>query len=727
MPSVTGARPQASRGLSDAAIRAQLETILASDVFSRSQQLRRFLSFIVEQTLAGHGHTLKESVLAHELYGKGTDFDGGADPVVRVDARRLRDKLREYYDTRSDPIVISLPKGSYLPGFEATPEAAIEAAIPIDPAGLREPWPGMRRARIGMWIGALALVAISVAATMAWNARRAAATDPVQVLPLASLPGVEGPPALSPDGELVAFAWSGGEDSGPSDIYVKAVGSEAIRRLTDTPSSEVHPAWSPDGHTIAFVRPGEGVFTMSQLGGDERRVSASGTYVAWVGDSKSVLLRDREGTTGPFGIYQVFFETLARRRVTQAPVGAGDWRFQVSPDGATLAFIRYERPGIADLYAMPFEGGEPRRLSDWNASLGGLVWTPDGREIVYSVEEPAGSRLWRIEAGSTAPGRGSPVAGISVSAFYPSISRPQPGQPARLAFQTVNRDVDIQMMDLEAPLINEVIDGKPFANSTRVEASARFSPDGRRLAFASHRSGGVEVWIAERSGSGLRQITSLDAQQLVVAGWSPDGTRILFDAAIDGNSDVYVVGADGGPVSRLTSEPSIDGVPSWSHDGRWIYFSSTRAGVLPDVWKVSTDGGEAHRVTHDGGFEAKESHDGRFLFYLDGNPHGIGTNLTSRLRRAPVAGGTAEVIVEGARPFLWSVSESGIVFLTREEHFDAIDRYRFGDQRVVRIGRLGFRVPGSYTHMSASRDGRWLVATKMVRADSDLMRLDGFR
>ena len=70
----------------------------ASAVFSRSPHLRRFLSFIVEQALKGQGHTLKESVNAHELYGKSTDFDSGTDPVVRVDARRLRDKLREYYE-----------------------------------------------------------------------------------------------------------------------------------------------------------------------------------------------------------------------------------------------------------------------------------------------------------------------------------------------------------------------------------------------------------------------------------------------------------------------------------------------------------------------------------------------------------------------------------------------------------------------------------------------------
>jgi Tol biopolymer transport system component len=135
---------------------------------------------------------------------------------------------------------------------------------------------------------------------------------------------------------------------------------------------------------------------MSQLGGAERQVSASGTQVAWAGDSKSVLIRDREGDTGPFGIYRVFLDTLERRRLTQAPVGAGDWKFEVSPDGSTLAFIRYEKVGIADLYVVPMDGGEPRRLSNWNGIIDGVSWTPNGREIVYSVDEPTASRLWRI-------------------------------------------------------------------------------------------------------------------------------------------------------------------------------------------------------------------------------------------------------------------------------------------------------------------------------------------
>ena len=335
-------------------------------------------------------------------------------------------------------------------------------------------------------VGALAVVAALAIAVIAWRALRSPADVALQLLPLASYPGNEGPPALSPDGNLVAFAWSGGAEPGPTDIYVKAVGSEVVRRLTETPAWEADPAWSPDGHSVAFVRDGQGVFTMSQLGGAERQVSASGTYVAWASDSKSILIRDREGNTGPFGIYQVFLDTLERRRLTQAPLGPGDWRFAVSPDGNTLAFVRYERQGIGDLYVVPMRGGEPRRLSNWNTSLDGLSWTPDGREIVYSVQEPAAESPVANRRGQREPGRGSPIANIPAAAANPSISRPIPGQPARLAFQTITRDVDLQMMDLEARLVNDTIESKPFANSTRPEGLARFSPDGSRIAFMSY-------------------------------------------------------------------------------------------------------------------------------------------------------------------------------------------------------------------------------------------------
>ena len=727
MPSETDISAHERRDLPESAVRAQLERVLASEVFSRSKQLRRFLTFIVQQRLAGQGDSLKESVLAHELYGKGTDFDCGTDPVVRVDARRLRDKLREYYEGRSDPVVISLPKGSYVPVFEANAASPTRTAprlvLPWPPQTLSVP--NLRRTRIA--VGALAVVAAAIAAALAWRALLIPVGAPAQLFPLASYPGVEGAPALSPDGNLVAFAWSGHAAAGPPDIYVKAVENEALRRLTETPESETSPAWSPDGDRIAFVRNGHGVFTMSQLGGAERQVSDTGNQVAWAGDSKSVLIRDGERNHGPFGIYQVFLDTLERRRLTQAPVGDGDYRFDVSPDGSTLAFIRYEKRGVADVYVVPMGGGDPRRLSNWSTTMYGLSWTPDGREIVYDVDEPPASRLWRVQANGATPARGSPIADLPAGARNPSISRPAAGHPGRLAFQTINYDVDLHLMGLDARLGNDSIDSRPFCNSTRVEASARFSPDGSRIAVASLRSGASEIWVAGRDGSGLQQVTTLGAAGVMVGGWSPDGRAIAFEAAVAGNTDVYLVGADGGHLRRLTAEPSIDGIPSWSGDGRWIYFASTRAGVVADIWRISPDGGQAIRLTRSGGFQPQESPDGRHLYYLDRPPAGLARGGTARVMRLPLGGGPEEPILDGVRPFLWSVTDTGIVFVTREPDFDAIDVYRFSDQRVARVGRLGFRLPGIYTHMTVSRDGRWALATNMVRFDADLMRLDNFR
>jgi hypothetical protein len=109
-------------------VQDELERILASPTFKKSARLTAFLRYTVEQSLAGGSGNLKEQVLALELYNRNGDFDAGLDPIVRVDARRLRDKLREYYaDAPDSRVIISLPKGGYVPVFEARGKPAIAA------------------------------------------------------------------------------------------------------------------------------------------------------------------------------------------------------------------------------------------------------------------------------------------------------------------------------------------------------------------------------------------------------------------------------------------------------------------------------------------------------------------------------------------------------------------------------------------------------------------------
>jgi serine/threonine-protein kinase len=113
-----------------AAIDQQVERIVASPVFLRAERMAHFLRFIVERAVAGEQGDLKETLIGNAVYGRPIAYDPKKDPIVRVDARRLRDKLREYYETagRHDPIRIEVPTGSYIPEFLTT--AAPLASIP---------------------------------------------------------------------------------------------------------------------------------------------------------------------------------------------------------------------------------------------------------------------------------------------------------------------------------------------------------------------------------------------------------------------------------------------------------------------------------------------------------------------------------------------------------------------------------------------------------------------
>jgi adenylate cyclase len=109
-------------------IRTQLERILKSPGFASSDSLCRFLDVAVEQVLEGHAEWLKESVLGVEVFERGDQFDPRLDAIVRVEARRLRSRLIEYYQThgQDDPIVIEVLKGSYVPVFRAAGDSAPE-------------------------------------------------------------------------------------------------------------------------------------------------------------------------------------------------------------------------------------------------------------------------------------------------------------------------------------------------------------------------------------------------------------------------------------------------------------------------------------------------------------------------------------------------------------------------------------------------------------------------
>src|ERR1041385_6529413 len=94
-----------------AQVRDQVQRVLASSMFARSERMTRFLCFAVEHALAGSGAPIKEYVIGMEVFDRTSDYDPRVDPIVRVEARRLRAKLKAYYasDGAGDPILIELP------------------------------------------------------------------------------------------------------------------------------------------------------------------------------------------------------------------------------------------------------------------------------------------------------------------------------------------------------------------------------------------------------------------------------------------------------------------------------------------------------------------------------------------------------------------------------------------------------------------------------------------
>ena len=122
----------AEAGLSPTEIREQLERIVSSPLLRNSKRYPSLLRHVVEQSLDGHAHDLKERTLGIEVFGRSPDYDTNIDPVVRISAAEIRKRIAQYYHEpgHEDEIRIELPLGSYVPEFRLPPERALRLATP---------------------------------------------------------------------------------------------------------------------------------------------------------------------------------------------------------------------------------------------------------------------------------------------------------------------------------------------------------------------------------------------------------------------------------------------------------------------------------------------------------------------------------------------------------------------------------------------------------------------
>jgi Tol biopolymer transport system component len=258
--------------------------------------------------------------------------------------------------------------------------------------------------------------------------------------------------------------------------------------------------------------------------------------------------------------------------------------------------------------------------------------------------------------------------------------------------------------------------------STFKEVQPQYSPDGRRVAFDSDRSGREEIWLVDGDGGNLTRLTQDSGRSHGWPGWSPDGRWIVFDSiAADGNRDVWTIGVDGSGLRRITRHPAHDIVPSWSHDGRFIYFASNRTGRF-EVWRAAADGGAEVQITQRGGMCPLESADGRTLYYLAGPADGP---LMSR----PTGGGDERAVLPCVRGFGWAVAPNGIVHhdcLTAETGGTTRRVFHRWDAATGQDRELASVTADVIASLSVAPDGRSIVYAGGLLT-SDLMMLDNFR
>jgi Tol biopolymer transport system component len=545
--------------------------------------------------------------------------------------------------------------------------------------------------------------------------------------PLTSYPGRQITPAFSPDGKQVAFAWNG-EREDNLDIYVKLVDAGAPLKLTSSPATEWAPAWSPDGRYIAFCRELSDhieIWMVPALGGVERKLGEvtpspfAGCRSSWSTDGRYLALPDKNAPGEPHSIFLLSVETGEKRRLT-SPRNEyfGDWNPRFSPDGKTLAFVRSSSTLSEEIFVLPVSvdgkpRGEPRRLTFDERLVAGLDWTADGRRIVYSSGELGSTNLWMVPASGGTPERLA-IAGENATAL--SISR----TGSRLVYQ--RQAFDLNIWRVPGPNSSDKKSAPSrFIASTQPDFEPQFSPDGKKIAFNSFRSGNAEIWVCDADGRNPVQLTSSNGPQLGSPRWSPDSRRIAFDSPKAGNSDIYVISADGGQPRRLTSGPSNNVRPSWSRDGRWIYFGSNRSRVS-QIWKEPATGGAAVQVTKSGGEEAFESADGKFVYWAKLGVAGIW--------RVPVEGGEESRVLDASTESLWILADQGIWFFDLTNPTEAaLKFYSFaaGKTTLLRLFTKDTRIDTLSTALSVSPDGRWILYTLLDQAGSNLMLVENFR
>jgi Tol biopolymer transport system component len=438
--------------------------------------------------------------------------------------------------------------------------------------------PGNRRT----WILALGLaVVLGVAAVLTALLLRtskpavllAVNSTPPEVTRITTEGGLCVDPAISPDGKLLVYA-SDRNGTGNFDLWVRQIGGGDAMRLTRDPADNVEPNFSPDGTKIVFrsTREGGGLYIIPALGGEERKIadggrqprfSPDGTKIAyWVGPADPLPLR--EGIAHAF-ILDLATSTSRRVRSDFAASARPVW----SPDGTHIVFVGLKdakNKDSFDWWITPLDNSPAvmcRVIGDF-FTLDPFAWRGD--RVYYTKNDQGRITIGevRLDAKKFTPA-GAPRA---LTAGTTNEYSPSASKDGKLVFSSIEANSDLFSLPLDAN--RGKVRGTPERLTKDVaEDSVRsISLDGKKIAFASSRTGANQIWVKDLVSGVERQLTT--GSEKTSALISPDGQFVTWRNSSFNDAHIFVTPFNGG----LPTEVCADcGVPTaWSPDGRFLVY-----------------------------------------------------------------------------------------------------------------------------------------------------------
>jgi Tol biopolymer transport system component len=502
---------------------------------------------------------------------------------------------------------------------------------------------------------------------------------------------------------------------------VKALGSETLLRLTQHPSEWISPAWSPDGTQVAFHRmdgADTGIYVVPALGGPERKLRSTriageaASIISWSPDGKWIALADALPEGEHAWVYLLSTDTLEIKPIPISQQCDSERGPAFSHNGEYLAYWCSRRMENDDiLYSLPISGGQPKIISPPLAYPNGLTWSADDKRLIYSLYPFGNETSSQIGEINITNGSIKKLA-FAGSAMLPAVSP----RGDKLVYSSLSTRLSIWRRDLlhpESPAVELI-------PSSREQWGAQYSPDGKRIALQSLRSGVLGVWISNEDGSDLVQLSNPNYASGSPQ-WSPDGSRIAFDSLVQNRWEIYVADVAERKPRKLVTNISNVIKPHWSRDGKWIYFRSDEPGRM-GVYRCPASGGDAIAISKDiNGINPQESFDGKAVYFASHV-----ANSTLKQVALPGQPGT-ESIVDGlprlSNYSLWTLSPGGIYFVPAE----APRSVRYLDF-VTRQIRSVFEVDKDFArYLSLSPDGRWILYSQIDDANGDIMLVDHFQ